>query len=77
MTTVSDILEAELLSRRQRRDGAKLLRIDETKDTPGDLALFARIQDAVKGDGHEYDRALADKAVNEMFRRGVVRFWRC
>lgn len=77
MTTVSDILEAELLSRRQRRDGAKLLRIDETKATPVDLALFALIQDAAKGEGHEYDRALADKVVNEMFRRGVVRFWRC
>jgi hypothetical protein len=73
MTTLAQAREGEVSARQQRMALARLLMVDETTASPADLALCAKVRAAV-ADPAQYDRALAEPAVNSLFARGVLHF---
>ncbi|WP_298800071.1 hypothetical protein [uncultured Devosia sp.] len=70
MTTLAEALEAPKRAQQQRWALRHLLRVNEANASPEDLALIQRVQDVKTPD--DYDRAIADKRVSELFRRGVL-----
>lgn len=48
-----------------------LVQVDETKALPEDKALLDRFRAITSPDA--YDKALASKQVNDLFRRGVIK----
>lgn len=76
MTTFSEAREAETTARQQRSENAKILMVDDTHASPSDLTLASKVQVAALAGGTEWDRALADPAVNSLFVRGVLLFER-
>ena len=72
MTTAAQVREAEHGARQARWKLRGLLVVDEAGASPEDLALAGRVRAAADPDA--YDKALGDKRVNELFRRGVLKF---
>lgn len=66
------VLKAEMAAKAQRFRCLTLLRVDETKASPAHLALFGRIKGCE--DAEALDGFLAQKAVVELFTRGVFFF---
>jgi hypothetical protein len=72
--TPAEAQEAPMLAQQQRFRLRALLRVNEQLADQHDLALAAKVRAVATPD--EYDRALADKKVGDLFRRGVLHFGR-
>lgn len=66
------VLKAEMAAKAQRFRGLVLLRVDETKASPKEISLFGRIKGCE--DAEALDGFLSQKAVVELFARGVFFF---
>lgn len=64
--------EAARAAQQQRFGLRRLLRVNQQLATPEDLPLIEKVQ-AVKT-AADYDKALADKKVADLFRRRVLYF---
>jgi hypothetical protein len=72
--TPKEAQEAPVLAQQQRFGMRSLLRVNEQLGDKHDLALATKVRAVATPD--DYDRALADKKVGDLFRRGVLHFGR-
>ncbi len=71
--SMSDVREAEQLSRRQRINNARLLRFDETKcATARDVMLLHRVRAAAVDRSDAFDTMLGEPDVNRLFNDGAI-----
>ncbi len=76
MPSATEIMQAEHFAREQRRSNIVLLITDSGLLLPGEHKLVAAVMKAAEdGDIDRIDAALANPAVVELFRRGVLK-WR-
>lgn len=71
MTTAAEAREAVRHAQDQRWKLRALVQVDETKASAEDKPVIDRFRAITGPDA--YDKALASKQVNDLFRRGVMR----
>lgn len=72
MPSESDVREAVRACQKQRFAGLVLLRVDKTKASPAEISLCGKIKGSKDADA--LDKFLTQKAVVELFARGVFFF---
>ena len=75
--SIADVREAERLSKVQRIQAGRWLRVDESKITaPRDMMLLHRVKAAAAEQSTAFDAMLSDMEVNRLFNDGALSFGR-
>lgn len=75
MTTVAEVRDAVRQAQEQRWRMRALIQVDEANASPQDKPVLDRFRAITGPDA--YDKALASKQVNDLFRRGVIKIGVC
>jgi hypothetical protein len=75
--SIAEVREAERLSKIQRIQAGRWLRVDENKITsPKDMMLLHRVRAAAAEQSATFDAMLSDMDVNRLFNDGALHFER-